>query len=199
MYKISLLPVQYKQAIIRERKNNDIIISFVFTIIILSILCMLSFAVSTAVKNDYALIQAENDALLTRSGVMSNYTDMQTEVLITSENIKTLAREAPSFPRSLSEIMQTVPESLRILKIKYTFDPKIKISLFEVGGYAANYDDVSLWIDALNKVEMIGEVKCSYTTLSSVSSENRIQFELKMDILDKSAADDVVWQWSVNE
>lgn len=199
MYKISLLPVQYKLAIIRERKNNDIIISFVFTIIILSILSILAFVVNAAIKNEYAIIKAENSALLSENNDLSNYNEMQLKLLDDTGKIQVLAGEAPSFPRTLSAITQTVPDSLQILKIKYTYSQETKKSLFEVGGNAAYYDDVALWIDRLNKVESIGEVMCSYTTVSSASSLNRIQFELKMDILDKSAFDDVVWQWGVNE
>ncbi|MHB1151462.1 MAG: PilN domain-containing protein [Eubacteriales bacterium] len=195
MYKISLLPVKYKQAITAERKKNDIIISFIFTIIILSILSVLAFVVNASVKNDLALIQAENNTLLSEIGVLSKYRDMQTQVSVITGEITTLANEAPSFPRTLSEITQSVPDSLQITSIKFTYKKDTKTSLLEVVGNSAYYDDVSAWINTLNGVENIGEVLCSYTNNATDNSTTRVRFELKMDILDKSAVEDIVWQW----
>lgn len=195
MYKISLLPVKYKQAITAERKKNDIIISFIFTIIILIILSIMAFAVNALVKNDLAVIQSENNALLNEIGVLSKYRDMQNQIAVITGEIQTLADEAPSFPRILSEITQSVPDSLQITSIKFTYKKDTKISLLEVTGNSAYYDDVSVWINKLNGVEKIGEVLCSYTNNATDDSVTRVRFELSMDILDKSAVEDIVWQW----
>lgn len=195
MYKISLLPVKYKQAITADRKKNDIILSFIFTIIILSILSVLAFAVNASVKNDLAIIQAENNTMLNEIGVLSKYRDMQTQVSTITGEITTLADEAPSFPRNLSAITQSVPDSLQITQIKFTYKKDTKLASFEVIGNAAYYDDVAAWIKTLNGFENIGEVLCSYTTNNTAETESRVRFELKMDILDKSAALDIVWQW----
>lgn len=195
MYKISLLPVKYKQAITAERKKNDIIISFVFTIIILSILSVLAFVVNASVKNDLAIIQTENSTMLNEIGALSKYRDMQTQVSTVTGEIQTLADEAPSFPRTLSEITQSVPDSLQITSIKFEYKKDTKTSLLVVVGNSAYYDDVSVWINTLNGVENIGEVLCSYTNNTTDNTATRIIFELKMDILDKSAVEDIVWQW----
>lgn len=194
MYKISLLPVEYKQAITQDRKKNDVLISFIFTITILSMLSLLAVVVNTSVKNDLAAVQSENNALISEIGALSIYRDMQTEVSTVAGNIQLLTGEAPSFPKILSEMAVSVPDSIQIMKIIFKYNPQTKTSLFEVGGNAAYYDDVSAWINKLNNTENIGEVLCSYTTDNTVNSTSRVQFELKMDILDKSAFDDIAWK-----
>lgn len=195
MYKISLLPVAYKRAITAERKKNDIIISFVFTIIILSMLAVLAFIINAAYKNDLAFTKAENGRLLSEIGTLSIYRDMQAQVETAAGNIRALAGEAPSFPRMLTEITQSAPDSLRIIQIKFTYKKDTKVSAMDISGSSAYYGDVALWINTLSGFENIGEVLCSYTTNNAADTGSRVNFELKMDILDKSAAEDIAWEW----
>ncbi len=194
MYHISLLPVKYKQAITAERKKNDVILSFIFTVIILSMLYLLTFVVNASVKSDLASVKAENGSLLAEIGALSEYRGMQTQISGIHSEIVTLAGEAPSFPRVITEITQSVPDSLQITDITFYYEKDTGVSKFEVLGNSAYYDDVASWIDTLNGIENIGEVFCSYTTYSDAAEKSRVRFELKMDILDKSAADDVVWR-----
>jgi type II secretory pathway pseudopilin PulG len=194
MYEISLLPAQYKQQLTEGRKKNDLIISFVFTLIILSILCILAFSVSAVTKNDLAQIKNENLSLQSEISSLSNYRSLQDEVANIKGNLQTLAKDAPSFPHVLSEITQSVPTSLQLTKITFTLSQETMTYSCKITGNAAYYDDASSWINILNGIEDIGEVYCSYTNSSTANSLTRVQFELNMDILDKNAVGDIVWQ-----
>lgn len=194
MYEISLLPAKYKQEITDGRKKNDLIISFVFTIIILSILCILAISVSAVTKNDLAQIKNENSSLKSEISSLDHYRGLQEVVSNINGNLQTLSKETPSFPRVLSEITQSVPASLQLTKITFTGSPETKTYSCKVTGNAAYYDDVSSWISILDGIDNIGDVYCSYTNSSTSNSLIRVQFELNMDILDKSAVGDIVWQ-----
>jgi type II secretory pathway pseudopilin PulG len=194
MYEISLLPVKYKQELTEGRKKNDLIISFVFTIIILSIICILAFSVSAVTKNDLAQIKNENSALQSEINNLNSYSGLQEQVSNINGNLQTLTKNAPSFPHILSEITQSVSDSLQLTKITFTLSAETQIYTCKITGNAAYYDDVSKWINILNGIEDIGEIKCSFTNSSSSDSLTRVQFELSIDILDKSAAGDIVWQ-----
>ena len=193
MYNISLLPVKYKQAISAEAKKNDVIISFVFTLIILAIVAILAFAVNAAVKLDLTRAKAENNVLLSEIDSLAHYRDLEARAEAAAANVDRLTGDGPSYRRALTGITASVPDTLQLRQIKFGAKKDSDLTSMEVSGNAAYFADVSVWIAQLDAMEAVGEVRCSYTNAAAADDSSRVRFELKMDILDQSAADDIVW------
>jgi hypothetical protein len=74
-----------------------------------------------------------------------------------------------------------------------TYDTTAMTTACDLSGNASDFNDVTLWITTLQGFEDIGEIKCTNTTESEANTSSVVSFNLKIEILNAAAKDNVVW------
>lgn len=193
MYRISLLPEKYRLEREKAAQRLDLIIYFLFFTVICVILLSLATFVRLYRTSELKYITGEVANLQSELGSLSDYEQKKDHVEQVYKNVSTLAEGLPSFPRVLQEILNTVPNNISIENVSLEYIEKTESTSMEIKGEALDYTDVAGWIKTLDELEVTGEIYNSYSTGTSDASAYNISFELSIDVLDTSAADDIYW------
>lgn len=194
MYRISLLPEKYRLEREKAAQRLDLIIYFLFFTVICVILLSLATFVRLSREADLKAINIEVANLQMELNSLSDYAQKKDHVEQVYSNVSTLAKGLPSFPRVLQEILNTVPNNISIENVSLEFIEKTEKTSMEIRGEALDYADVSGWVKILDELEMTGDIYISRSTGTSDASVYNISFELSINILDASAADDINWE-----
>jgi len=194
MYRISLLPEKYRLEREKAAQRLDLIIYFLFFTVICVILLSLATFVRLSREADLKAINIEVANLQMELNSLSDYAQKKDHVEQVYSNVSTLAKGLPSFPRVLQEILNTVPNNISIENVSLEFIEKTEKTSMEIRGEALDYADVSGWVKILDELEMTGDIYISRSTGTSDASAYNISFELSINILDASAADDINWE-----
>jgi len=193
MYKISLLPEKYRLERLKAAQRLDLVISFLF----FTVICLILLALSTFVRLNRTLelesLDAEIGKLEAEIASLSEYAEKKDVVESVYRNIASLADGLPSMPRVIPQILETVPMSISIDNVSVGYNANSKTTTMEITGDAIDYSDVAGWIKALDELELTGEIYHSYSQGMPDNSSYNVSFELTVEVLDKSAVDDIVW------
>lgn len=193
MYKISLLPEKYRLERLKAAQRLDLVIYFLF----FTVICLILLALSTFVRLnrtlELELLDAEIGKLEAEIASLSEYAEKKDVVESVYRNIASLADGLPSMPRVIPQILETVPMSISIDNVSVGYNANSKTTTMEITGDAIDYSDVAGWIKALDELELTGEIYHSYSQGMPDNSSYNVSFELTVEVLDKSAVDDIVW------
>ncbi|HHW25359.1 MAG TPA: hypothetical protein PK778_09025 [Bacillota bacterium] len=193
MYKISLLPEKYRLERLKAAQRLDLVIYFLF----FTVICLILLALSTFVRLNRTLelesLDAEIGKLEAEIASLSEYAEKKDVVESVYRNIASLADGLPSMPRVIPQILETVPMSISIDNVSVGYNANSKTTTMEITGDAIDYSDVAGWIKALDELELTGEIYHSYSQGMPDNSSYNVSFELTVEVLDKSAVDDIVW------
>lgn len=193
MYKISLLPEKYRLERLKAAQRLDLVIYFLF----FTVICLILLALSTFVRLNRTLelesLDAEIGKLEAEIVSLSEYAEKKDVVESVYRNIASLADGLPSMPRVIPQILETVPMSISIDNVSVGYNANSKTTTMEITGDAIDYSDVAGWIKALDELELTGEIYHSYSQGMPDNSSYNVSFELTVEVLDKSAVDDIVW------
>lgn len=193
MYRISLLPEKYRLEREKAAQRLDLIIYFLFFTVICVILLSLATFVRLHRTSELKYITGEVANLQSELGSLSDYAKKKDHVEQVYKNVSTLAEGLPSFPRILQEILNTVPNNISIENVSLEYIEKTDSTSMKIKGEALDYADVAGWIKTLDELEVTGGIYNSYSTGTSDASAYNISFELSIEVLDTSAADDIYW------
>lgn len=193
MYRISLLPEKYRIERERAAQRLDLLIYFLFFTVICLILLALATFVRAQRSSELDSINSEVAKLQSELDSLSVYAQKMDTVEQVYSNITDLASGLPSMPRVIPEILETVPNNINIGNVSVEYVPRNNATRMEISGEALDYSDVADWIKILDELELTGDIYNSYSSGKPEESSYNVSFELSIEILDTSAADDIVW------
>ncbi|MGI6124454.1 MAG: hypothetical protein ACOYIG_09795 [Acetivibrionales bacterium] len=143
--------------------------------VILSILLTSNIAQLNKVKKEAETVEAqiaENNDLLT----MSN------NVNILLKDATLAAGENPEWGKLITAIGNSVPESISLSNIKMEFDNQS--GFCTIDGVGLTHNSVSEWIQRLEEVTGIDEIRCSLSALSDKLKDNSpVVFEVGFTVV----------------
>lgn len=181
MYSVSLLPYEYRLINTKARKKNvNLLIAMGVMGVFFLIYVILSVVITT---NNAKLKDIRKEA-----AVVENQISEIDDILNMSNDVSKLLNEAtlaagtnPEWGELITNIGNSVPESVSLISI----DMKYETSEGEcsIKGTGLTHKSVSEWMQRLEKVKDIGEIKCVISTQTAHQEENSpVNFELNIPL-----------------
>ena len=183
MYSVSLLPYEYRIINTKAKKKN---VSLFIAMGVMGVFFVVYFILTIVLAGKNSeLISIRNEA----DAVEAQISEID-DILTISNNVNLLLKDAslaagknPEWGRLITVIGNSVPESVNLVNTQMKFeDSEGECS---IKGTGLSHKAVSDWIQRLEKVENIGEIRCVISTLSDKNVENSpVNFELSVPLPD---------------
>jgi len=180
MYKVSLLPKYYIQENeLRKRQYKLLRITLMVMCVLLAIYTLL-ILMHASKKNELIGLRRENRELLKNISELEYLTALNNDINTLYNRAKNAAGNNPDWDKLILSIGSTVPETVGIINIEFNCLGETKTGL--IRGLAIDHDTVSDWLETLNGLSEISDVKCVFSTQSQENSDDFVQFEITMNL-----------------
>ncbi len=186
MKTINLLPKEIKVRDVRGVVLNVILILMVVLVVIMGVFSFIIFDVEKDVGprlEEYRKVNMQVDGYISK---LETYEEFEKKVIEKSELVNSLQGDEIFWSDVLNTLGEKIPENVYINYVDgdstelYEFIEKgledeediAKIKFFSVGGYAANYDDISRFAIDIRDIPNVGEVFINSISKDSVTESN---------------------------
>lgn len=177
MYSVSLLPSEYKALNVKAKKNKvGLYISAIALICIMFVYFYFFFLSAKfdgkldELKDESAQLSKKVKKLEPLEALSNSVAQQLGEVLIAWGN-------KPVWDDLISSIGNSVPETISISNMSFKYTEQVGECIIQ--GDANSHNDVSFWMQQIESISGIGEIKCK----DSSEDEGDIHFELSIILL----------------
>lgn len=187
MYKISLLPSEYRQfqkSI--QKRSNLVLVGGIIIVLLFAVYSLISLA-SLVPQQQLKAIQQDNAKLEQQIAAMNQYEQMLNKTNALEDLAKQAMGTAPEWRSVVLGIAGATPEGMWLSNISAKYEQSSGIGLIK--GWALSHKDVSDWMAIMETVPGISNIKCSVSEETLVEGMPAVQFEAKMTILPGAGLD----------
>lgn len=180
MYKVSLLPNHYiLQNQARKRKDKLLKISLVVMCTLFAVYAA-SVILHTAVKNEFRTLQKENKRVLEEISELEYLSALNNDINAIYNRAKTAVGNNPDWNKLIVDIGNSTPETIGITNMELSYEGGNGTG--KIMGLALDHSTVSAWLETLNELIEITDVRCSFLTQTQESADDLVQFEITMKL-----------------
>lgn len=187
MYKISLLPSEYRQFQKSvQKRSNLVLVGGIIIVLLFAVYSLISLA-SLVPQQQLKAVRQENAKLEQQITAMNQYEQMLNKTNALEALAKQAMGTAPEWRSVVLGIAEATPEGMWLSNISGRYEQSSGIGLIK--GWALSHKDVSDWMAIMETVPGISNVKCSVSEEILVEGTPAVQFEAKMAILPGTGLD----------
>jgi len=159
MYKISLLPEEYKQYRVISRRSRRLLLVLFTTALSLAVVLITSVAILLVYRNQLSDIEDWNAELEKQIEALKPVEILQQQLLNMHETINQAAGLSPAWDEFVTHIGNNVPPGVAISDITAEYGENSRITIL---GSASSYDYIADYADYLKKVEGLDNIQVEY-------------------------------------
>lgn len=180
MYSVSLLPYEYKLLNTKARKKN---VNLLIAIVVMGVLFVVYMILTVLLTGNNAKlneIRKETYALEAQISEIDDLLTINNNVSSLLKNATLAAGSNPEWGNLIASFGNSVPETLSLtaIEMKYS-EPEGQCN---IKGSGITHQSVSEWIQRLNEVTGIGEIKFNISTSAAQSDIAPVNFELSFPL-----------------
>lgn len=181
MYSVSLLPYEYRIINTKAKKKSFNLFIAMGAMGVFFVVYFILTIVLAGKNTELNSIRNEADIVEAQISEIDDILTISNDVNLLLKDVSLAAGKNPEWGRLITAIGNSVPESVNLVNTEMKFeDSKGECSIQGVG---LSNKSVSDWIQKLEEVDNLGEIKCIISTLSDPKVENSpVNFELSIEL-----------------
>ncbi|NMA67528.1 MAG: hypothetical protein GX957_15065 [Clostridiaceae bacterium] len=180
MYNVSLLPAEYRLKHQSEKKKDaSLLIALSAMCALLIIYLVLTFITNSKTKELDRLIK-QNKLTTAEITELTPLSSLYKETQSTFDIVKSAAGTNPEWDNFVAFIGNSIPETMGLISIDMSYSGSSGKCI--IIGTAQDHKTVSDWIVCLEEASRTGEIRCSYSEVSS-GSLWPVEFEISFSLL----------------
>lgn len=181
MYSVSLLPSEYKAIHQNARKKDILLLIAIGVIGVLTVIYLTLYIAVLNMEKEYLVLQDENVDILIQIDKLDDIEPLYSQVNSLLARAVAAKGMNPKWDELIACIGNSVPESVGLSSISLQYNGTNQQCVIE--GTANNHQAVAQWLEVLETVEGIDQIKCSFSTVQQQEIDTVSKFKLSFSLL----------------
>lgn len=177
MYKISLLPDEYRMLHQASRKKDKGLMIFIVIMLALFMTYLCITILTSAKGRELEKITGKNQAIANRITGINELVALRNEAQSLSDMASSAYGTSPEWDVLLTEIGNTVPDGIGLTNMILSYSDDNGNCV--VQGVASSHQSLTDWIRSLEETNKTGEIKCSFAQ----ENQEFVEFEISFTLL----------------
>lgn len=180
MYKISLLPDEYRLSYTNARKKSvSIIVSFTIIGVLFAAYLIIS-VVLTGKNTELRIMKERNASLNMQIARLGDIKTLSDEVGVLQRTYKNVVGSPINWEQVIIRIGNRTPPTISLDQMSMKYTDKKGVCIIQ--GTALNNKTLTEWIEVLNEVPEINEVIINYSILLNDNINGLVEFEVNISV-----------------
>lgn len=179
MYRVSLLPSEYKNHQVSSRKKDLLVLITGATAMAMMIVFVALSMIASMYDKNLISIEKENKRIEKSINEYKYIDILQSEVQAMQLQILQIAGSSLDWSKVVSEIGNSVPPKIGLSSIAVTYQGENGI--LAINGHASSHKEVADWMKEIDRIEGLSDVKCVKSVMSP-EKDNEVDFELNIPL-----------------
>ena len=182
MKNISLLPPEILKEKKSQKQQRLIMVACLGALAGLILVFALIMVITSLERSRLAGLEEESQTLQQQVSDMEHYADMQDRAEEAEELLREALGEGPYWDILMESISTSMPGGIWLEDLSASFGEEDEDGEITLRGKSLQHDAVSLWLQRLENLDDLENIRCRYVEIDGGGEYQAVQFEINGDL-----------------
>ena len=176
MYRISLLPPEFKKARQKKEKRRKLQLLILLFLVLIAVMNIFFLATNLLLRFNLKSLQAEREAIEFQAAGLAEFAELQSDINSSEQLLNAAMGTVPQWSAFFRSISQTMSVSAWFADLTAVYNDQA--ATLAIRGWSYDHGSLADLLERLEKIEQLEQVQCRVSTETMYQNTEAIQFQI---------------------